>query len=60
MGIFSMNFVLGLTLGPPLGAQTLSYFGARTLWVGCLVVGGMSAFLLARIKQVAVEVKPFQ
>lgn len=42
-GLFSMSWGASAFAGPALGAQVLSHFGARTLWLGCAGVGGVIA-----------------
>jgi MFS family permease len=50
MGFYSMTFGIGFTLGPWAGLTVLELAGARALWLLCLVVGGISTLLLARIR----------
>ena len=38
-GAFSMIWALGMTLSPAIGGEVTARFGARTLWLGCLVAG---------------------
>ncbi len=51
MGFYAMTFGIGFTLGPWAGLALLESVGARALWITCLVVGGLSAALFARIRQ---------
>jgi MFS family permease len=40
-GAFAMAWGLAFTISPLVGGEVLHRFGGRTLWVGCLVVGGL-------------------
>lgn len=48
MGFYQMMVSLAFAIGPWLGTFVLDLFGALSLWMGCLVVGLLSAGLLLR------------
>jgi predicted MFS family arabinose efflux permease len=49
IGMHSAMMSVSMMLAPSLGATVLQYFGARALWVGCWLVGGISVVLLATL-----------
>lgn len=49
LGLQGMGLNLAFMLGPWIGALALERLGARTLWLGCLLLGGASAVLLSRV-----------
>ena len=50
MGLFTMAFGAALVLGPWAGTVVLDRFGGAVLWGGCLVLGMVSAVLMARLR----------
>jgi MFS family permease len=42
-GLFSLSWGVSFTLAPLVGGEVLSRFGARTLWLGCVIVGALVA-----------------
>jgi len=50
MGYFQMSFSFSFMVGPWLGAEALDHFGSLSLWLGCFVLGMISAFMLFRLK----------
>lgn len=47
MGAFSMCWSLAMVVSPPIGGRILAEFGATTLWLGCGMLGLVSACLYA-------------
>lgn len=50
MGLYMMAFSVALMIGPWLGTVTLEKYGPTSLWIGTLVVGFISAFILSFTK----------
>lgn len=50
MGYFQMSFSFSFMVGPWLGAEVLEQFGSFQLWIGCLVLGLISAVMMLRLK----------
>lgn len=48
-GVISMMFALALMIGAPVGGIVLEQYGARTLWIGCAVIGCLSAVMHAAL-----------
>jgi MFS family permease len=42
-GAFHMAWGLAFTLSPLIGGEVLHHFGGRTLWLGCLAAGALTA-----------------
>jgi MFS family permease len=47
MGAYSMSLSIALTIGPWLGTQILSAFGAPILWTAMFALGSLAALLMA-------------
>lgn len=51
MGYFQMSFSFAFMVGPWLGTEALEYFGSVALWLGCGVLGLISAVMFVKIKE---------
>ena len=51
MGYFQMSFSFAFMIGPWLGTTALDLYGSFNLWIGCLVFGLISTFLILRMKK---------
>jgi predicted MFS family arabinose efflux permease len=51
MGYFQMSFSFAFMVGPWLGTTTLDLYGPFNLWIGCLVFGLISTFLMLKLKK---------
>jgi predicted MFS family arabinose efflux permease len=51
MGYFQMSFSFAFMVGPWLGTTALDLYGPFNLWIGCLVFGLISTFLMLRLKK---------
>ena len=49
IGMQAALMSLSMMLAPSLGTAVLEHFGARTLWTGSWIVGGVSAAMLAML-----------
>lgn len=50
MGYFQMSFSFAFMVGPWLGTTVLDLYGPFDLWVGCLLFGLLSTFMMFRLK----------
>jgi MFS family permease len=60
MGVYTMSFGLGFAIGPGLGAAVMQRYGSATLWLGALLLGLISAGLLARVHSAAAPARELQ
>jgi len=51
MGYFQMSFSFAFMIGPWLGTTALDLYGSFNLWIGCLVFGLISTFLMLKMKK---------
>ena len=51
MGYFQMSFSFSFMVGPWLGAEALEQYGSFTLWIGCLVLGLISAVMMSKLRK---------
>ena len=42
-GLFSMSWGMAFFVGPVLGSWAMQHFGASTLWLSCIALGGLIA-----------------
>ncbi|HLL76533.1 MAG TPA: MFS transporter [Pyrinomonadaceae bacterium] len=50
MGLYTMSFSLAFAVGPWLGTSVYERHGSRVVWAGALILGLLSAALLARVR----------
>jgi predicted MFS family arabinose efflux permease len=50
MSLYVFMFGLALPVGAGIGPRAYERFGANSVWIGCLVLGGIATWLLSRIR----------
>ena len=51
MGAYSLAFSLAFAVAPWAGTTGYARFGARALWIAVFLVGGLSAWMMARVRE---------
>ncbi|MFI5237241.1 MAG: MFS transporter [Ignavibacteriales bacterium] len=51
MGYYQMSFSFSFMVGPWLGAEVLEQSGSFNLWIGCLVLGLISAVMMLKLRR---------
>ena len=51
MGAYSLAFSLAFAVAPWAGTTGYARFGARALWIAVFLVGGVSAWMMARVRE---------
>ncbi|MGB5896093.1 MAG: MFS transporter [Ignavibacteriaceae bacterium] len=51
MGYFQMAFSFSFMVGPLVGNRVFENFGSFSLWIGCFVLGLISALMMIRLKK---------